>query len=152
MSGGRNQVDTRILAILAICVIHLDTSKFVKLVRLLSPNHHCFVPVCPHVQAEILSVLSHRNIIQFYGAVVEAPNYGIVTGEAFCVFHLSHCRLLPDGGFTSEKTDLFAPFSACFSSDWSCGFYTRWYLSEGSGRKHNDAVVIFVRRKNKAHL
>uniref|UniRef100_A0A3B4ZL43 Mitogen-activated protein kinase kinase kinase MLT-like n=1 Tax=Stegastes partitus TaxID=144197 RepID=A0A3B4ZL43_9TELE len=29
-------------------------------------------------EAEILSVLSHRNIIQFYGAVVEAPNYGIV--------------------------------------------------------------------------
>uniref|UniRef100_H3DHS1 Sterile alpha motif and leucine zipper containing kinase AZK n=1 Tax=Tetraodon nigroviridis TaxID=99883 RepID=H3DHS1_TETNG len=32
-------------------------------------------------EAEILSVLSHRNIIQFYGAVVEAPNYGIVTVE-----------------------------------------------------------------------
>lgn len=32
-------------------------------------------------QAEILSVLSHRNIIQFYGAVIEPPNYGIVTGE-----------------------------------------------------------------------
>uniref|UniRef100_A0A671Q0U3 Sterile alpha motif and leucine zipper containing kinase AZK n=1 Tax=Sinocyclocheilus anshuiensis TaxID=1608454 RepID=A0A671Q0U3_9TELE len=33
-------------------------------------------------EAEILSVLSHRNIIQFYGAVLEAPNYGIVTGQA----------------------------------------------------------------------
>lgn len=32
-------------------------------------------------QAEILSVLSHRNIIQFYGAVIEPSNYGIVTGE-----------------------------------------------------------------------
>lgn len=32
-------------------------------------------------QAEILSVLSHRNIIQFYGAIVEAPNYGIVIGK-----------------------------------------------------------------------
>ncbi|CAB1346600.1 unnamed protein product [Coregonus sp. 'balchen'] len=31
-------------------------------------------------EAEILSVLSHRNIIQFYGAILEAPNYGIVTG------------------------------------------------------------------------
>uniref|UniRef100_A0A3B3Z6H3 Uncharacterized protein n=1 Tax=Periophthalmus magnuspinnatus TaxID=409849 RepID=A0A3B3Z6H3_9GOBI len=30
-------------------------------------------------EAEILSVLSHRNIIQFYGAVLESPNYGIVT-------------------------------------------------------------------------
>lgn len=36
-------------------------------------------------QAEILSVLSHRNIIQFYGAIVEAPNYGIVTGTFFFV-------------------------------------------------------------------
>ncbi|XP_061579491.1 mitogen-activated protein kinase kinase kinase 20 isoform X1 [Cololabis saira] len=33
-------------------------------------------------EAEILSVLSHRNIIQFYGAVFEAPNYGIVTEYA----------------------------------------------------------------------
>ncbi|XP_024129623.1 mitogen-activated protein kinase kinase kinase 13-B [Oryzias melastigma] len=30
-------------------------------------------------EAEILSVLSHKNIIQFYGAVLESPNYGIVT-------------------------------------------------------------------------
>lgn len=36
---------------------------------------------CLPAQAEILSVLSHRNIIQFYGAIVEAPNYGIVTGK-----------------------------------------------------------------------
>ncbi|MBN3282311.1 M3K20 kinase, partial [Polyodon spathula] len=33
-------------------------------------------------EAEILSVLSHRNIIQFYGVILEAPNYGIVTEYA----------------------------------------------------------------------
>uniref|UniRef100_A0A8C6TTK3 Protein kinase domain-containing protein n=1 Tax=Neogobius melanostomus TaxID=47308 RepID=A0A8C6TTK3_9GOBI len=33
-------------------------------------------------EAEILSVLSHKNVIQFYGAIVEAPNYGIVTEYA----------------------------------------------------------------------
>uniref|UniRef100_A0A3Q3VL76 Mitogen-activated protein kinase kinase kinase 20 n=1 Tax=Mola mola TaxID=94237 RepID=A0A3Q3VL76_MOLML len=33
-------------------------------------------------EAEILSVLSHCNIIQFYGAIDEAPNYGIVTEYA----------------------------------------------------------------------
>lgn len=49
-----------------------------------------FCPCVSPSQAEILSVLSHRNIIQFYGAVVEPPNYGIVTGETFSVFHLSH--------------------------------------------------------------
>jgi len=37
------------------------------------------------IQAEILSVLSHKNIIQFYGAVLESPNYGIVTGQIPCV-------------------------------------------------------------------
>ncbi|XP_035264909.1 mitogen-activated protein kinase kinase kinase 20 isoform X1 [Anguilla anguilla] len=33
-------------------------------------------------EAEILSVLSHRNIIQFFGVILEAPNYGIVTEYA----------------------------------------------------------------------
>ncbi|XP_063789517.1 mitogen-activated protein kinase kinase kinase 20 isoform X1 [Pseudophryne corroboree] len=33
-------------------------------------------------EAEILSVLSHRNIIQFYGAVLEPPNYCIITEYA----------------------------------------------------------------------
>ncbi|KAM6948345.1 mitogen-activated protein kinase kinase kinase 12-like [Aplochiton taeniatus] len=33
-------------------------------------------------EAEILSVLSHKNIIQFYGAVLESPNFGIVTEYA----------------------------------------------------------------------
>ncbi|OCT63608.1 mitogen-activated protein kinase kinase kinase 20 L homeolog isoform X1 [Xenopus laevis] len=35
-------------------------------------------------EAEILSMLSHRNIIQFYGAVLEPPNYCIVTEYAAC--------------------------------------------------------------------
>ncbi|KAM5280128.1 mitogen-activated protein kinase kinase kinase 20 [Ctenodactylus gundi] len=33
-------------------------------------------------EAEILSVLSHRNIIQFHGVILEPPNYGIVTEYA----------------------------------------------------------------------
>lgn len=39
-------------------------------------------------QAEILSVLSHKNIIQFYGAVIEPPNYGIVTGKDCCLIFI----------------------------------------------------------------
>ena len=31
-------------------------------------------------QAQVLSVLSHRNIIKFYGAVTEEPNYCLITG------------------------------------------------------------------------
>ena len=46
-----------------------------------------FLFVC-FQQAEILSVLSHKNIIQFYGAVIEPPNYGIVTGKDFCLTFL----------------------------------------------------------------
>ncbi len=34
-----------------------------------------------HTQAEVLSSLSHRNIIKFYGAVTVAPNYSIITGS-----------------------------------------------------------------------
>lgn len=64
-----------------------------------------FCPRLSPAQAEILSVLSHRNIIQFYGAMVEAPNYGIVIGETFPVFffflNLPCYRLLPDGGLAS---------------------------------------------------
>ncbi|KAK2188173.1 hypothetical protein NP493_142g02029 [Ridgeia piscesae] len=33
-------------------------------------------------EAQVLSVLSHRNIIQFYGAVTTQPNYCLVTEYA----------------------------------------------------------------------
>ena len=32
------------------------------------------------LQADVLSVLSHKNIIQFFGAVTKQPNYCLVTG------------------------------------------------------------------------
>lgn len=32
-------------------------------------------------KAEVLSSLSHRNIVQFFGAVTTKPNYSLVTGE-----------------------------------------------------------------------
>ncbi len=47
-----------------------------------------------YFQAEILSVLSHRNIIQFYGAILEAPNYGIVTGQSNMTHHSETQHLL----------------------------------------------------------
>lgn len=39
--GGRNQVKTLFLNVLAIYVIHLDTGNFVKLVYWFLPNRHC---------------------------------------------------------------------------------------------------------------
>ena len=36
--------------------------------------------LCVRLQAEVLSSLSHRNIVQFFGAVTVAPNYCIATG------------------------------------------------------------------------
>lgn len=75
-----------------------------------------FCPRLSPAQAEILSVLSHRNIIQFYGAMVEAPNYGIVIGETFPVF------------FFFKSASVWRrspPIAVCFSSEWRCGFYGR---------------------------
>ena len=45
---------------------------------------------CPSPkQAEVLSTLSHRHIVQFYGACTVSPNYGIVTEYAVngCLFN-----------------------------------------------------------------
>lgn len=36
-----------------------------------------------HKKADVLSSCSHRNIIQFYGAVSNETNYCIVTGKLF---------------------------------------------------------------------
>ena len=58
---------------------------------------HTNLSVLPK-QAEILSVLSHRNIIQFFGVILEAPNYGIVTGKALT------------GPFLCEVLSPFTPF------------------------------------------
>ena len=45
--------------------------------RILTP---CIYHACLPPQAEVLSSLSHRNIVQFFGAVTVAPNYCIATG------------------------------------------------------------------------
>lgn len=102
-------------------VIRLDISKFGRRFALLSSNRSLFCPCVSPAQAEILSVLSHRNIIQFYGAVVEAPNYGIVTGKRILPFPPSHCRLLSDGGLTSEVAagELVCTIRSLFISEWS---------------------------------
>ncbi|XP_046846393.1 mitogen-activated protein kinase kinase kinase 20-like [Xenia sp. Carnegie-2017] len=42
-------------------------------------------------EADVLSLLSHRNIIQFYGVVNSSPNYGIVTEYAELGSVYSYC-------------------------------------------------------------
>ena len=64
----------------------------------------------------MLSILSHRNIIQFYGAVTTQPNYCLVTGEYSTLYQhcqalavscqLSHCALLALVVDTGEKHHL----------------------------------------------
>lgn len=58
-------------------------------VSLVEPSHstashnscfHFSLSLCLTSQAEVLSSLSHRNIVQFLGAVTVAPNYCLVTG------------------------------------------------------------------------
>lgn len=49
----------------------------------------CGMNVCIY-QVEVLSSLSHRNIIQFFGAVTVAPNYCIVTGNDSKIYAKDH--------------------------------------------------------------
>uniref|UniRef100_A0A672JLR9 Protein kinase domain-containing protein n=1 Tax=Salarias fasciatus TaxID=181472 RepID=A0A672JLR9_SALFA len=84
-------------------------------------------------EAEILSVLSHRNIIQFYGAIVEAPNYGIVTEYA-------------SGG------SLYDYLSSDESEDIDMGQIMTWAaeIARGMHYLHSEAPVKVIHRDLKS--
>uniref|UniRef100_A0A4W6FWW4 Mitogen-activated protein kinase kinase kinase 20 n=1 Tax=Lates calcarifer TaxID=8187 RepID=A0A4W6FWW4_LATCA len=84
-------------------------------------------------EAEILSVLSHRNIIQFYGAIVEAPNYGIVTEYA-------------SGG------SLYDYLSSDESEDMDMGQIMTWAadIARGIHYLHSEAPVKVIHRDLKS--
>nr|XP_055071499.1 mitogen-activated protein kinase kinase kinase 20 [Misgurnus anguillicaudatus] len=84
-------------------------------------------------EAEILSVLSHRNIIQFYGAILEAPNYGIVTEYA-------------SGG------SLFDYLSSSESEEISMKQIMTWAIDIAKGMHylHTEAPVIVIHRDLKS--
>ncbi|XP_053295923.1 mitogen-activated protein kinase kinase kinase 20 [Pleuronectes platessa] len=84
-------------------------------------------------EAEILSVLSHRNIIQFYGAVIEAPNYGVVTEYA-------------SGG------SLYEYLSSDESEDMDMGQIMTWAADMGRGMHylHSEAPIKVIHRDLKS--
>ncbi|XP_037345189.2 mitogen-activated protein kinase kinase kinase 20 isoform X1 [Pungitius pungitius] len=84
-------------------------------------------------EAEILSVLSHRNIIQFYGAIVEAPNYGIVTEYA-------------SGG------SLYDYLSSADSEEMDMGQIMTWAaeIARGMHYLHSEAPVKVIHRDLKS--
>ncbi|XP_068560671.1 mitogen-activated protein kinase kinase kinase 20 isoform X2 [Cebidichthys violaceus] len=84
-------------------------------------------------EAEILSVLSHRNIIQFYGAIVEAPNYGIVTEYA-------------SGG------SLYDYLSSAESEEMDMGQIMTWAaeIARGMHYLHSEAPVKVIHRDLKS--
>uniref|UniRef100_A0A3Q0QPE6 Protein kinase domain-containing protein n=1 Tax=Amphilophus citrinellus TaxID=61819 RepID=A0A3Q0QPE6_AMPCI len=84
-------------------------------------------------EAEILSVLSHRNIIQFYGAIVEAPNYGIVTEYA-------------SGG------SLYDYLSSDVSEEMDMGQIMTWAaeIAKGMHYLHSEAPVKVIHRDLKS--
>uniref|UniRef100_A0A8D3DRF2 Mitogen-activated protein kinase kinase kinase MLT n=1 Tax=Scophthalmus maximus TaxID=52904 RepID=A0A8D3DRF2_SCOMX len=84
-------------------------------------------------EAEILSVLSHRNIIQFYGAIIEAPNYGIVTDYA------------PGGS-------LYDYLSSDESDDMDMGQIMTWSadIARGMHYLHSEAPVKVIHRDLKS--
>ncbi|XP_076158974.1 protein kinase Npk [Alosa pseudoharengus] len=84
-------------------------------------------------EAEILSVLSHRNIIQFYGAILEAPNYGIVTEYA-------------SGG------SLYEYLSSTESEEMNMGQVMTWAvdIAKGMHYLHSEAPVKVIHRDLKS--
>nr|XP_029479666.1 mitogen-activated protein kinase kinase kinase 20 isoform X1 [Oncorhynchus nerka] len=84
-------------------------------------------------EAEILSVLSHRNIIQFYGAILEAPNYGIVTEYA-------------GGG------SLYDYLSSAESEEMDLGQVMTWAMEIAKGMHylHSEAPVKVIHRDLKS--
>uniref|UniRef100_A0A3Q3JFZ4 Protein kinase domain-containing protein n=1 Tax=Monopterus albus TaxID=43700 RepID=A0A3Q3JFZ4_MONAL len=84
-------------------------------------------------EAVILSVLSHRNIIQFYGAIVEAPNYGIVTEYA-------------SGG------SLYDYLSSVESEKMDIGQIMTWAIEIGRGMHylHSEAPIKVIHRDLKS--
>ncbi|XP_029315439.1 mitogen-activated protein kinase kinase kinase 20 isoform X1 [Cottoperca gobio] len=84
-------------------------------------------------EAEILSVLSHRNIIQFCGAIVEAPNYGVVTEYA-------------SGG------SLYDYLSSAESEEMDMGQIMTWAaeIARGMHYLHSEAPVKVIHRDLKS--
>lgn len=101
-------------------------------------------------QAEILSVLSHRNIIQFYGAIVEAPNYGIVTGKFINNDAYLQQRNLSEKQNTTEPPDnIMIEKTAAKSVRTSCSMEQKFlwkceWMPEASGGAHIHTVVVWA--------
>lgn len=101
-------------------------------------------------QAEILSVLSHRNIIQFYGAIVEAPNYGIVTGKFINNDAYLQQRNLSEKQNTTEPPDnIMIEKAAAKSVRTSCSMEQKFlwkceWMPEASGGAHIHTVVVWA--------
>ncbi|KAJ8403334.1 hypothetical protein AAFF_G00351060 [Aldrovandia affinis] len=84
-------------------------------------------------EAEILSVLSHKNVIQFYGAVLEAPNYGIVTEYA-------------------SRGSLYEYLSSVASEEMDMGQIMTWAteIAKGMHYLHSEAPVTVIHRDLKS--
>lgn len=101
-------------------------------------------------QAEILSVLSHRNIIQFYGAIVEAPNYGIVTGKFINNdAYLQQINLSEKQNTTEPPDNIMIEKAAAKSVRTSCSMEQKFlwkceWMPEASGRAHIHTVVVWA--------
>ncbi|KAI1899530.1 hypothetical protein AGOR_G00062740 [Albula goreensis] len=84
-------------------------------------------------EAEILSVLSHKNVIQFYGAILEAPNYGIVTEYA-------------------SRGSLYEYLSSAESEEMDMGQIMTWAMEIAKGMHylHSEAPVKVIHRDLKS--
>uniref|UniRef100_A0A8C4R965 Mitogen-activated protein kinase kinase kinase 20b n=1 Tax=Eptatretus burgeri TaxID=7764 RepID=A0A8C4R965_EPTBU len=84
-------------------------------------------------EAEVLSVLSHKNIIKFYGAVMEHTNYGIVT-------EFTPCGSLYDFLESEESNDLDFEDILTWAMD----------IAKGMNYLHTEAPVMVIHRDLKS--
>uniref|UniRef100_UPI00358FC588 mitogen-activated protein kinase kinase kinase 20-like n=1 Tax=Myxine glutinosa TaxID=7769 RepID=UPI00358FC588 len=84
-------------------------------------------------EAEVLSVLSHKNIIKFYGAVMEHSNFGIVT-------EFTPCGSLYDFLESEESNDLNFEDILTWAMD----------IAKGMNYLHTEAPVTVIHRDLKS--
>ncbi len=101
------------------CPELLNQTPFVELSLVLTVRKQP-EPQCFFFQAQVLSMLSHRNIIQFYGAVTKEPHYCLITGAFRQGEKSDHHYARPIGIFAGK-------LHSFFQSTHKTGRFTRFF-------------------------
>lgn len=126
--GGRNQVNTLFLDVLAIYFIHLDTGNFVKLVYWFLPNRPWSV-LSPFVSRSGWNPQrpqppEHHPVLRRHGRGSQLwDRHRWDFSRVFFFFFFKSASLSASSRRWFWRRS--PPFAVCFSSEWRCGFYGR---------------------------